>query len=89
MIKIDQELSRALATDPGARTLIGTIISLAWQLGIDCTIEGVEDELQATTARGLGIRLMQGYHLGRPQAAPDAISLIGGLRGSNVVSLRA
>lgn len=89
MIKIDQELSRALATDPGARMLIGTIISLAWQLGIDCTIEGVEDEAQATTARGLGIRLMQGYHLGRPQAAAEAISLIGGLQGSNVVSLRA
>jgi diguanylate cyclase (GGDEF)-like protein len=89
MIKIDQELSRALATDPGARMLIGTIISLAWQLGIDCTIEGVEDEAQATTARGLGIRLMQGYHLGRPQAAAEAMSLIGALQGSNVVSLRA
>ena len=89
MIKIDQELSRALATDPGARMLIGTIISLAWQLGIDCTIEGVEDEAQATTARGLGIRLMQGYHLGRPQAAAEAMSLIGALQGANVVSLRA
>lgn len=89
MIKIDQELSRALATDPGARTLVGTIISLAWQLGIDCTIEGVEDESQATTARGLGIRLMQGYHLGRPQTAAEALALIGRVSPSNVVSLRA
>lgn len=89
MIKIDQELSRALASDPGARTLVGTIISLAWQLGIDCTIEGVEDEAQATTARGLGIRLMQGYHFGRPQTAAEVLALIGEGQASNVVSLRA
>ncbi|MCY1669713.1 EAL domain-containing protein [Novosphingobium sp. SL115] len=67
MIKIDQGLSRALATDPGARALVGTIISLSWQLGIDCTIEGVEDQAQADTARALGVRLMQGYHFGRPE----------------------
>ena len=85
MIKIDQELSRALANDPGARSLVGTIVSLAWQLGIDCTIEGVEDELQASTARALGIRLMQGYHLGRPQAAAQALALI----SENALSLRA
>lgn len=74
MIKIDQALSRALATDPGARTLVATIVSLSWQLGIDCTIEGVEDELQAETARALGVRLMQGYHFGRPAPASDAMA---------------
>lgn len=85
MIKIDQALSRALTSDPGARSLVGTIVSLAWQLGIDCTIEGIEDEAQATTARALGIRLMQGYHLARPQDARDALALI----TDTVVSLRA
>ncbi len=74
MIKIDQGLSRALATDPGARTLVGTIVSLAWQLGIDCTIKGVEDEAQAQTARALGVRLMQGYHFGRPAPAAEAMA---------------
>lgn len=76
MIKIDQELSRALVSDPGARTLVGTIISLSWQLGIDCTIEGVEDEAQAATARALGIRLMQGWHFGRPEPADVAMAAI-------------
>ncbi len=74
MIKIDQELSRALAADPGARALVGTIISLSWQLGIDCTIEGVEDETQAQTARALGIRLVQGFHFGRPDTAEAAMA---------------
>jgi len=74
MIKIDQALSRALPTDPGARTLVATIVSLSWQLGIECTIEGVEDEAQAETARALGVRLMQGYHFGRPAPAEQAIA---------------
>lgn len=74
MIKIDQALSRALATDPGARTLVATIVSLSWQLGIDCTIEGVEDEVQAETARALGVRLMQGYHFGRPAPASEVMA---------------
>lgn len=74
MIKIDQALSRALATEPGARTLVGTIVSLAWQLGVDCTIEGVEDEAQAEIARAMGIRLMQGYHFGRPAPASEALA---------------
>ncbi|MBB3861784.1 diguanylate cyclase (GGDEF)-like protein [Novosphingobium hassiacum] len=74
MIKIDRGLSRALSTDPGARTLVQTIVSLAWQLGIDCTIKGVEDEAQAQTAKALGVRLMQGYHFGRPGPAAEAMA---------------
>lgn len=74
MIKIDQALSRALASEPGARALVSTIVSLSWQLGIDCTIEGVEDEAQAETARAMGVRLMQGYHFGRPAPACEAMA---------------
>lgn len=74
MIKIDQALSRALATDPGARALVSSIVSLTWQLGIECTIEGVEDGAQAEMARNLGIKLMQGYHFGHPAAAVQAMA---------------
>lgn len=86
MIKIDQELSRALVMDPGARTLVGTIISLSWQLGIDCTIEGVEDENQADTARALGIRLVQGYHFGRPDTAEVALAAMKASAAQNSLS---
>lgn len=74
VIKIDQALSRALSSDPGARALVSSIVSLAWQLGIDCTLEGVEDEAQAETARSLGVRLMQGYHFGHPAPAVDVMA---------------
>lgn len=72
-IKLDRELVSALATDPGARAVTGMIVALAWQLGIGCSIEGVESEAQANAARALGIHLMQGYHFGRPEPAEAAM----------------
>jgi len=74
LIKLDHALAGALSTDPGARAVAGMIVALAWQLGIGCSIEGVESEAQAASARALGIHLMQGYHFGRPEPAETAIS---------------
>lgn len=75
-IKIDQGLAQALPNDPGARAIASTIVGLAWQLGIQCTIEGIEDAAQAETARALGITLMQGFHFGRPGPAGAAMELL-------------
>ncbi|MFM9936447.1 MAG: putative bifunctional diguanylate cyclase/phosphodiesterase [Novosphingobium sp.] len=77
LIKLDRALAGALSTDPGARAVTGMIVALAWQLGISCSIEGVESEAQASAARALGIHLMQGYHFGRPEAAETALSAYG------------
>jgi EAL domain-containing protein (putative c-di-GMP-specific phosphodiesterase class I) len=77
MVKIDRGLASALASDPGARAIVGTIVSFAWQLGIECMIEGVEDEAQVATARALGIRLMQGYHFARPERVDVALAAMG------------
>lgn len=73
-IKLDRALANALSSDPGARAVTGMIVALAWQLGIGCSIEGVETEAQASAARALGIHLMQGYHFGRPEPASTALS---------------
>ncbi len=77
MVKIDRGLAAALSNDPGARAIVGTIVSFAWQLGIECMIEGVEDEAQVAMARALGIRLMQGYHFARPERADVALAAMG------------
>lgn len=77
-IKLDRELVGALATDPGARAVTGMIVALAWQLGIGCSIEGVESAAQAEAARALGIHLMQGYHFGRPEPAHVALRVYAG-----------
>ena len=73
MIKLDRALANALSSDPGARAVTGMIVALAWQLGIGCSIEGIESEAQAAAARALGIHLMQGYHFGRPEPAETAL----------------
>ncbi len=75
-LKIDRALTGALAGDPGARAIAGTIAALAWQLGIECVAEGVETAGQAETARALGIRLMQGYYFGHPLPIEEALSAL-------------
>jgi diguanylate cyclase (GGDEF)-like protein len=72
-LKIDRALSSALVEDPGARAIGGTIVGLAWQMGLECTAEGIENERQAETARALGVRLMQGFHFCRPTAAQEVL----------------
>lgn len=74
MIKLDRTLSAALPSDPGARAIAGMIVALAWQLGIDCTLEGVETEEQRAAARALGITLMQGYLFGHPGTIAEALA---------------
>lgn len=69
MIKLHGALAEALPTDPGARAVAGMIVALAWQLGLECSIKGIETEAQAEAARALGIHHMQGYHFGAPDSA--------------------
>lgn len=88
-IKLDRALVGALSSDPGARAVTGMIVALAWQLGIGCSIEGVESEAQADAARALGIHLMQGYHFARPEPAVQALRLYAGLLGpASAVGIR-
>jgi len=77
LIKLNGALAGALPNDPGARAVAGMIVALAWQLGLDCTIKGIETEAQAEAARALGITCMQGFHFGAPDT-PAA--LLAGLR---------
>jgi diguanylate cyclase (GGDEF)-like protein len=66
LIKLNGALAEALPGDPGARAVAGMIVALSWQLGLDCTIKGIESEAQAEAARALGITCMQGFHFGAP-----------------------
>lgn len=78
-IKIDRGLANALADDPGARGIAGTIVGLAWQMGLECSIEGIETAGQLEMSRALGLRLMQGYYLGRPLPAEEIPAFFGPL----------
>jgi diguanylate cyclase (GGDEF)-like protein len=74
LIKLNGSLAEALPSDPGARAVAGMIVALAWQLGLDCTIKGIETAAQAEAARALGITRMQGYHFGAPDTSSALLS---------------
>lgn len=66
-IKIDQSFIKG-ATLPGSNNIpiIKAIVSLATDLGMITTAEGVETEDQLALVRQLGCTLIQGYIYGRP-----------------------
>lgn len=75
-IKIDQAFALDLAGSHSSRAIVGTIVALARQLRLECIIEGIETPEQQAIARALGLRMMQGYHFGRPIRAAEAIAAV-------------
>ena len=65
-VKIDQSFSAGLETDPHAAAVISTIRTLGEQLDRVVVAEGVETEKTLQAVAALGIRYVQGYHLGAP-----------------------
>ena len=68
-IKIDKSFAHDLVENEEARAIVGTIVAMARQLQVGCVLEGIETAAQQAVARSLGIRIMQGYHFGRPGSA--------------------
>ncbi len=68
LVKIDQSFVADLPDDPGASAIVGSIIALAHNLGLEVLAEGVETEAQCTYLRQRGCDRGQGYLFGRPQA---------------------
>ena len=66
VIKIDRSFVTHLTTDHRARVLVGTIINLARQLGMQVLAEGVETSHQLAYLRERGCDACQGYLFGRP-----------------------
>jgi diguanylate cyclase (GGDEF)-like protein len=81
-IKIDQSFAQTMSSSDSARAIIGTVLALSRQLGLECTIEGIETIEQQLVARGLGLRRMQGYLFGRPSGAVEARRLLAAPEGS-------
>ncbi|MET0282803.1 MAG: EAL domain-containing protein [Steroidobacteraceae bacterium] len=65
-LKIDRSFISSMLDDPGAMTLVSTIISLARSLKLETVAEGVESEEQAKILRLIGCDQMQGYLISKP-----------------------
>jgi EAL domain-containing protein (putative c-di-GMP-specific phosphodiesterase class I) len=70
LIKLDITLTRGLQSDPGRQILIGKLQEYAGGVGATLIAEGIETAEQMAQLRALGVRVGQGYHLGRPGPLP-------------------
>lgn len=70
-LKIDRSFVMEIEEDNRAGSIVGSIVSMAHQLGIKVTAEGAETAGQAALLRKAGCDTIQGYHFGRPVPFSD------------------
>lgn len=71
VLKIDRSFVHDLGRDPDADALVRAIVGMAQALKLSLVAEGVETPEQAVVLRELGCEAAQGWHFGRPIAAPQ------------------
>jgi diguanylate cyclase (GGDEF)-like protein len=68
-VKIDRSFVKELDDQTPEAAIVAAVVSLARDLGLHVTAEGVETEGQAERLRELGCPLAQGFYFGRPAPA--------------------
>jgi len=81
ILKIDRSFIASMLDDPGAMTLVSTIISLARALKLETVAEGVESEEQAKILRLLQCDQMQGFLISKPLPFDAMTNWLGRARG--------
>ena len=82
VLKIDQTFVRGLGQDPEDSAIVRAIVTVAENLDLSVTAEGVETLEQLALLRELGCERGQGYYFARPLPAdPLATLFAGGLAG--------
>jgi EAL domain-containing protein (putative c-di-GMP-specific phosphodiesterase class I) len=88
-LKIDQRFVRDIDTSVENQAIVRAVISMARDLGMRVTAEGVEDEQQAAMLAGLGCHEVQGFLYSRPMPADEIDRLAAHERAiGNVVPMR-
>ncbi|MGF3021793.1 putative bifunctional diguanylate cyclase/phosphodiesterase [Methylobacterium aquaticum] len=72
-VKIDRSLVTGLSASDDKRGLVQAVLGLGRTLGLEVVAEGVETAEDLAMLRALGCPFMQGYHLGRPVPAEQAL----------------
>ncbi|MBI3156547.1 MAG: EAL domain-containing protein [Burkholderiales bacterium] len=84
-IKIDRSFVQGLPADRDSLAIVHAIVSMSRSLGFEVTAEGVETPAQHELLARLGCDVLQGYLIGRPQAAE---SLLRALRAADAAEVR-
>jgi EAL domain-containing protein (putative c-di-GMP-specific phosphodiesterase class I)/CheY-like chemotaxis protein len=71
-VKLDIEWVRGIDSDPVKRALVSGLIYFASETGCELIAEGIETDAELDALRELGIKLGQGYLLGRPAPVTTA-----------------
>ena len=65
-LKIDKSFINDIHTNPDDADIVGSIIAMAINLGLQVVAEGVENKEQVELLGQLGCKYVQGYFFGRP-----------------------
>jgi diguanylate cyclase (GGDEF)-like protein len=79
-LKIDRTFIGGVMTDPEDSAITATVISLAHELHLQVTAEGVETAEQLAFLRERGCDEAQGFYFSRPLPAHEFARLLGGAR---------
>ena len=74
VVKIEGEFIRDVTHNPIDRHVVAAIVEVARGLGVRTVAESIEDEATLVTVRDLGVDYGQGYHLGSPMPAEEALA---------------
>jgi EAL domain-containing protein (putative c-di-GMP-specific phosphodiesterase class I) len=73
-LKIDRTFVAGLGRDPGSQAIIRATTTLAHDLGLSVTAEGVETPEQARIIRSFDVDRAQGFYFSPPLPDPEAIA---------------
>jgi EAL domain-containing protein (putative c-di-GMP-specific phosphodiesterase class I) len=72
-IKIDREFVRDLCDEVSSQHVVSAVVNLAKAFGMQTVAEGAEDDGTLRLLRELGVDHVQGYVVGRPAPANEAL----------------
>jgi EAL domain-containing protein (putative c-di-GMP-specific phosphodiesterase class I) len=72
LIKLDIELTRHIDIDAKRKALVASLVEFGASVGATIVAEGIETEAELLALRRLGVRVGQGFHLGRPEPLEGA-----------------
>ncbi|MBV8637722.1 MAG: EAL domain-containing protein [Candidatus Eremiobacteraeota bacterium] len=80
VLKIDKSFLRDMLPGSQDEAIVKAIVTLAENLGLASVAEGVESRVTLEQIRAIGASEVQGFFLGEPSPANDALSFIGDLQ---------
>ncbi len=70
-LKIDKSFIDEILDSEQDRTIVGSTIALAHELGLEIIAEGVENDAQLRLLKQLGCDILQGYYFSKPLSAEE------------------